>query len=397
MSILEIDDILYEIVNHIDIDIIFSLIIVNKSCHRFIINTNIHKELNILQKRFPNFHNYKKLSNIELLCELNLVNILKKEFILVHNYDEIIMGASKHGRVNLLQFFIKHNHEIQNFESAMNVAVEKGHVNVLEWFYDSDYKFKNCKIAIRIAMQNGQVDVIKWFCKMGYWIKYSKRYASILYEKTITKHDYLWYYNEDNIYKYTDSDVKFIIKNDHFDLFKWLFELDNGLKLSDTLIEYIIAHDCIHILDWIKDKGFDFQYSPNVLEYYSFKNKVNVFEWLQKNEIIIKITNKLVVRATIFGYINVLEFLNTHELNYYHSNNKQNDIRISEFKHFKNFVYSICWTDLQHISSSCKIADFDKYENSLNWYRNLGIDVDQIEWIQRMKIVKYRDTVQFSW
>ena len=375
MSILGIDDIFYEIINHIHFNhlkTIVSLVIINKGCHHFIINLNIYKELNVLQKRFPNFHDYKRFGDAELLCELNLVNILKKEFVSIYYskniFNEIIIGASKHGRVNLL-----------------------------EWFYDSGYKFKNCKIAMRIAMQNGQVDVIKWFCDRNYRIKFSKRYTSILAEKTISEHKYPWFYNEDNIYKYTESDVRFLIRNDYFVLLKWLFELDDGFKLSDILIECIIVHDRIHILDWIKDKGLDFQYSPNVLEDSCYKDNINVLELFQKNKIIIKITTKLVVRATVFGYIDVLNFLNAHEIDYYHLNNNVNYICISEFKHFKNFVYSISWIDLQHSSYSCNIAGFIKYECSLNWYTQSGFNLGQIEWIQRMKIVKYRDTVQFSW
>ena len=404
MSILEIDDILYEIINHINIKhikTIVSLVIINKSCHYFIINLKIYKELCVLQKRFPNFYDYANFCGIELLCELNLINVLKK--VLIHDpkyhFNEIITSASKHNRVNLLQYFTKHNHEIPNFESAMNVAVKYGHVNVLEWFYELGYKFKNCKIAIKTAMENGQIDVVKWFCNMGYRIEYSNRYVLFLDERIqhISKHDHPWFYNEDYIYKYTEADVEFIIRNDHFDLLKWLFELNNGFKLSDALVNFIVANNYIHILDWIKNKGFDIQYASDILICSCNNDNVNVLEWLQKNEIIIKITPAFVVRATIYGYIGVLDFLNTNELDYYHWNNIINANVISEFKHFKNFVYSICWKHFQHFSCSYNIGDFVKYECSLNWYTKSGFNLGQIEWIQHMKIEKYPEAYHFYW
>lgn len=405
MSILEIDDIIYQILNQINIDnldTIISLTIVNKQCYHFVTNTNLYKELIVLRKYYPRGYDFHDYCTIELMCKLNLENILKKELDSKQNahyfLEKLIIGASTYGRINLLQLFIKDDFKITKFDKiiidATEIAVEKGHIAILKWFYKFGYKFNNCWSVVKEAICNNQIDILKWFLNIGYKIEFSKYKILFIKEENTFEYDYPWSCN--GMYVYSGPDLK-RDKNGYFDLIKWLFEFGNGFKFPKTLLRYVIRNNHIHILDWIKNTGYEFQcFKDFILQDYCCNDHINVLEWCQKNRIGMKITDHFVIIATISGHINILEFLNSHVTKYY---DKSNHCWINV--HFKDFIYSIRKKNLKCIKfyDNCYESTLEKYNRSVNWYKKMGFDISRIKLIYGIKIKRKSktDEICFSW
>lgn len=390
MSILNVDDIVYEILNFLDIKMVIPLAVINKHIYFIIINTKIYKELAILQTYCPF---YRDSPDIELLCKLNLQNVLQKALVVGRDreymLDRIIIYASKYNKVNLLQYFTKH--KIDNFKSAMMTALKNGNVSVLEWFYSHGYCFKYCKLAIREAMRKGKIDVIKWFHGMGYVFTYSKKCALHIAGKNKSCHD--WFYNQDFIYVYTKNDIKFIIKCGHLALIEWFYESVYGFKISKIFVDVATRNNHIHILNWIKNKKFKFLYYSNAVETSCKGDNTKILTWYHNNGYIIEIRDGFIVYATLNGYIDVLEFLNSHEINY-RCNYKN---KFSRSKQFKFFIKTIDLNDILYMNDGYDKIIIEGFKNSLNWYKKSGFDIDNIKWLKSLKIENRKDRAFVSW
>ncbi|RKP17231.1 hypothetical protein ROZALSC1DRAFT_24409, partial [Rozella allomycis CSF55] len=88
--------------------------------------------------------------------------------------DSFLTSASRFGRTNVLDWFVKRGFELKCPEDAINWACNNGHVDVLEWWKKSGLELKWSEDAMDLASENDHVDVLDWWKKSGLELKWNK-------------------------------------------------------------------------------------------------------------------------------------------------------------------------------------------------------------------------------
>lgn len=267
---------------------------------------------------YPNLFKYE--IDIVLVAKTNDVYALeyllnKTEFI--YNDETIIQSineAAVSGSINALEWFFNHYEESFNYSNeCLNSSNQK---------IKNFPKFNYTERAIIGASQDGRIEVLNWFLKHSkeYLIHYKEQYNKC----PESYNEKLKYYLP---FKYNENAVDIAAQNGFLKVIKWFLKyatkylMDvNQFKFTVLAIDYASAYGYLNILDWFFDHFSQSRFLyENAVNWAASHGNINVLDWflnhyLQGRLSDFKFTHKAMNDASMYAHFDVLDWFYYHHL-----------------------------------------------------------------------------------
>ena len=196
--------------------------------------------------------------------------------------ERAINSAAQNGKIDVLNWFDKSNHDFIYTIDAINYAAN---VSILDWFDKSKYDFLYTERAINSAARNGKIDVLDWFDKSDHDFIYTV--DAINYAENDSVLD--WFDKSGYEFKYTSQVINIAYRYNRGSIIRWFAVSKYELDYNDAYHQKVIK--------WCRKV-------TNIIEQ-PLKNKsiADTYEYSLKNKHIIKTLCIVCIHVLLFCFL----------------------------------------------------------------------------------------------